>query len=239
MDPETDEHLMRIHVATLFNCDADGRIVSLGRPWSRPGGAPRFFMGRWHHGNVCLFRHDVPDDLTRRLEVLCRSEPSATDLMSGPRVASAIRAALHRHGPITREYRGPAYLIPEGTQATNDAVLITEEKGRMLEAGFPWMLPHLKAEVDIGPVTAAVVNGSAVSICYCARLSPLAAEAGVETLDAMRGRGYATSAVAAWATAVRRRGLLALYSASWENVASQRVAEKLGALCYGEDWEIE
>jgi RimJ/RimL family protein N-acetyltransferase len=118
-------------------------------------------------------------------------------------------------------------------------VLITKEKGSMLEAGFPWKLPHLTADADIGPVTAAVVNGSAVSICYCARLSPLGAEAGVETLDPMRGRGYATAAVAAWATAVRRQGLLALYSTTWENAASQRVAEKVGAVCYGEDWEIE
>src|SRR3989442_15469143 len=83
--------------------------------------------------------------------------------------------------------RGPAYLNPERTQEPTDAVLITKERGSVLEAGFPWMLPHLMADVDIGPVTAAVVNGSAVSICYCARLSPLGAEAGVETLDGMRG----------------------------------------------------
>jgi len=239
VSPQPDEQLMRIHIATLFNCDADGRIRSLGRPWSRFGGPPRFFMGRWHDGNVWLFRDDIPDDLTRKLEKLCRSEPSTKDLMRPPRVASAIRGALEGHGPITREYRGPAYLIPEGTQAPTDAMLINAEKCRMLEAGFPWMLPYLTADLDIGPVTAAVVNGSAASICYCARLSPLAAEAGVETLDAMRCRGYATAAVAAWASAVRRLGLLPLYSTSWENVASQRVAEKVGAVCYGEDWEIE
>jgi len=236
---ESGEQLMRIHLATLFKCDADGRILSLGRPWSRPGGPPRFFMGRRQDGNFWLFRHDIPDDLARKLEVLCRSEPSAKDLIRPPRVASAIRAALEGHGPITREYRGPAYLIPERKQAPTDAVLITKEKGRMLETGFSWIIPHLVAGVDIGPITAAVVNGSAVSICYCARLSPLGAEAGVETLDSMRGRGHATAAVAAWATAVRLRGLLPLYSTSWENVASQRVAEKVGAVCYGEDWEIE
>jgi len=196
-------------------------------------------MGRTHDGNVWLFRHDIPDDLAHQLEVLCRSEPSAKDLMRPPHVASAIRAALQRHSPIIREYRGPAYLIPEGAQAPTDAVLMTKEMGRMLRAGFPWMLPHLMADIDIGPVTAAVVNGNAVSISYCARLSPLGAEAGVETLDAMRGRGYATAAVAVWATAVRRRGLLPLYSTSWENVASQRVAAKVGAVSYGEDWEIE
>ena len=212
MSAESDEQLMRIHIATLFNCDAYGRIRSLGRAWSRPGGAPRFFMGRRRDGNVWLFRDDLPDEQTRELEVLCRSEPSTKDLRRPPRFAP----------------EAPPY-----------AVLITKEEGRMLEAGFPWMLPHLRADVDIGPVTAAVVNGSAVSICYCARLSPLAAEAGLETLDAMQRRGYATAAVSAWATAVRRRGLLPLYSTSWENLASQRVAEKVGALCYGEDWEIE
>ena len=239
MDHETDEQLMRIHVATLFNCDSDSRILSLRRPWSRPGGPPRFFMGRTHGNNVWLFRHDIPDDLTHELEVLCLSEPSANRLMRPPGIATEIRAALQTRGPITREYRGPAYLIPEGTEAPTDAVLITKGNSRMLEAGFPWMLPHITADVDIGPVTAAVFNGSAASICYCARLSPLGAEAGVETLEAVRGRGYATAAVAAWATATRRRELLPLYSTSWENVASQRVAEKVGAVCYGEDWEIE
>jgi len=196
-------------------------------------------MGRRRDGNVWLFRDDLLDEQTRELEVLCRSEPSTKDLRRPPRFAPEIRAALQGLGPITREYRGPAYLIPEGTEAPPYAVLITKEEGRMLEAGFSWMIPHLMAGVDIGPITAAVVNGSAVSVCYCARLSPLGAEAGVETLDSMRGRGHATAAVAAWATAVRRRGLLPLYSTSWENVASQRVAEKVGAMCYGEDWEIE
>src|SRR2546428_13888036 len=98
---------------------------------------------------------------------------------------------------------------------------------------------HRTADVDIGPVTAAVVNGGAVSICYGARLSSSGAEAGVETLDSMRGRGHATAAVAAWATAVRRRGLLPLYSTSWENVASQRGAEKVGAGCFGGGWGSE
>lgn len=239
MHLETDEQLMRIHVATLFNCDADGRIRSLSRPWDRPGGPPRFFMGRTQKGNVWLFRHDLPDDLAAELEALCQSEPRARHLIRPPRIGTAIRGVLHARGPITREYRGPAYLIPEGTQAPSGAVLITKGNGHLLEAGFPWMVPHITSDVDIGPVTAAVMNGSAVSVSYCARLSPVAAEAGVETLEAVRGRGYATAAVAAWASAVRRWGLLPLYSTSWENVASQRVAEKLGALCYGEDWEIE
>src|SRR5437773_9049050 len=158
---------MRIHTATLFNCDADGRIVSLRRPWSRSGNPPRFFMGRRPDGNVWLFRDDIPDDLAVKLDELCQSEPLVKDLMLPPSVASAIRAALERRVHVTREYRGPAYLIPEGTRAPSDVVLITKEKRRVLEAGSPEMHPPLAADVDIGPVTAAVAHGSAVSICYC------------------------------------------------------------------------
>jgi RimJ/RimL family protein N-acetyltransferase len=55
----------------------------------------------------------------------------------------------------------------------------------------------------------------------------------------MQGRGYATAAVAGWAVAIRERELLPLYSTSWDNIASQRVARKLGMVLYGEDWSIE
>ena len=239
MNLETAVQLMTIHVATLFGCDTDGRLLFIREPWSRPRAPPRFFMGRTPKGNVWHFRHDFPDELTRELEVLCRSEPLANHLMRPPGIATAIRAALRAHGPVTREERGPAYLITESVKTPTDAVVITKGNRHLLEIGFPWMLRHILPDIDIGPVTAAVKNGSAVSICFCARLSRLAAEAGVETLEAMRGRGYATAAVAAWAAAVRERGLLPLYSTSWENVASQRVARKLGIVCYGEDWWIE
>ena len=58
-------------------------------------------------------------------------------------------------------------------------------------------------------------------------------------LDLPTGRGFASAAVAAWAAALRERGRLPLYSTSWENLASQGVARKLGMVAYGEDWEIE
>ena len=196
-------------------------------------------MGRTRTGNVWHVRHDIPDGLTREIGVLCRSEPLAKRLMRPPRIAAAIRASIQTGGPLTREYRGPAYLIPEGAQTHTGALLITTGNSHLLEIGFPWIVSHIMADVDIGPVTATVVNGRAVSICYCARLSPLAAEAGVETVEGMRGKGYATAAVEAWAAATRERGLLPLYSTSWENVASRRLAQKLEMVCYGEDWEIE
>jgi predicted GNAT family acetyltransferase len=60
----------------------------------------------------------------------------------------------------------------------------------------------------------------------------------VETLEGYRGRGHAPAAVAAWARAVRATGRIPLYSTSWDNLASQAVARKLGLIPYGADFSL-
>ncbi|MGH2617528.1 MAG: GNAT family N-acetyltransferase, partial [Thermomicrobiales bacterium] len=42
-----------------------------------------------------------------------------------------------------------------------------------------------------------------------------------------------------WAQAVRQEGRIPLYSTSWENLASQAVARKLGLVLYGVDLDID
>ena len=70
------------------------------------------------------------------------------------------------------------------------------------------------------------------------RITAAAHEAGVETLPALRRRGHAVNEVAAWADAVRRTGAAPLYSTSWDNVASQNVAAKLGLSLFGVDFHV-
>jgi predicted GNAT family acetyltransferase len=67
---------------------------------------------------------------------------------------------------------------------------------------------------------------------------PKVAEAGVYTEDIYRGHGYATNAARGWATAVRATGRQPLYSTSWTNLASQVIAQKLGGVLYGADYNI-
>ncbi len=228
--------LMARHIDTLYCRDADGWLRSINELGYPP--APRFFMGRTRTGNTWRFRHDLPADVCAKLDRLCREEPPAADLATPPQNYAAIKAALHDHAPLGREYRGPAYWVAEDTPPATPVAQITGENAELVQAGFPWLL-ELLTSPDAGPVVAAIEGGRAVAVCFCSRLPIVATEAGVETLPAFRGRGYATAAVAGWAAAVRRLGYLPLYSTSWTNLASQRIAHKLRMVFYGEDWSLE
>jgi RimJ/RimL family protein N-acetyltransferase len=230
--------LLELHIQTLFRLDANGRMRSvneIGDP-----SAPLFYMGRTLEGNSWRFRHDLPAAMVDELEQLCQAEPVATDLAVPPQNYAAIRAVIDKYMPHQqrREYRGPAYWIPEVRQMANNAVLIAASNSELLRTTFPWMIPLL-SHPDVGPVAAAVEQGKAVSLCFCSRRPAQATEAGVETLPEFRGKGHATAAVAAWAAEVSRRGCITLYGTSWDNLASQAIARKLGMVMYGEDWSIQ
>jgi predicted GNAT family acetyltransferase len=83
-----------------------------------------------------------------------------------------------------------------------------------------------------------IEDGYPVSICFCARRSDVAAEAGLETAKAYRGRGYARRVTTAWALAVRDTGRIPLYSTDWTNGASLAVARSLGLNEYGSRWGL-
>jgi predicted GNAT family acetyltransferase len=89
------------------------------------------------------------------------------------------------------------------------------------------------------PVFALVEAGAAVSICCSARSTERAAEAGIETLEQSRGRGYAAEVASMWADEIRDSGRIPLFSTSWRNRASLRVAGKLCLVQYGVDAHIE
>ena len=225
--------LLEIQVSTLFRCDAFGRLMSLNEPASPV--APRFFLGRTYGGNLLRLRHDLPRDLVKEIEKLVEREPLPYALKDPPREQFAIVHALRRHNAVIDVHRGPAYAFLRPIPGVAGVVLLGPTRAPHLHPALATLATELASRQ---PCFAAVEDGVAVSACYSARIGAQAAEAGVETAEAYRGRGLATRVVAAWAAAVREQGLLPLYSTSWDNLASQAVARHLGLEPYAENWHI-
>jgi RimJ/RimL family protein N-acetyltransferase len=83
-----------------------------------------------------------------------------------------------------------------------------------------------------------VQDGRAISICRSVRIGQQAHEAGIETLPQFRGQGHAPIVASAWAAAVHELSRIPLYSASWQNKASQAVAHKLNMHQYAATFHI-
>jgi hypothetical protein len=78
------------------------------------------------------------------------------------------------------------------------------------------------------PVFGVVVAGQLASIAHSSRRTESACELGIDTAPEARGRGYALAATLRWAEAVTAEGLVPLYSARADNVASLALAQSAG-----------
>ena len=218
-----------LHLKTCFIFNDAGRIVSTREP--QPSRGPLFMLVRSSDSCVWAVREDVSNDVATELERLAQEEPPIVDLRDAPVHAERYLAVLQK--PTIRVSDGPAFTFPESIAQHGDVVVIDDE--RLLEQNFRGWVP---GEIDAGcaPVLAIVEDGHPVSICFCARRSEVAAEAGVETAQRYRGKGYASRVTAAWAITIRNSGRIPLYSTSWTNHASLIVARKLNLVPYASSW---
>ena len=187
-------------------------------------------------------RVDIPRDVSDQLEAVARKEAPLVDLRDPPQHADRYRSILAnalRPGVANvdamRESEGPAFSFPDEVIEPDGVGLVNDE--RLLEHNFRGWIP---GEIAAGrsPVTAIIRDGHPVSICFSARSSDVAAEAGVETAEAFRGRGFGSRVTAGWAFAVRASGRVPLYSTSWTNLASLSVARRLGLVAYASSWSL-
>ncbi|MCZ6889643.1 MAG: GNAT family N-acetyltransferase [Gammaproteobacteria bacterium] len=225
--------LMNIHLAALFTHDARARIVRVNE--SGGSSAPRFAFGMTTQGNVWRFRHDLADDLVGKLEALCQAEPTITDLGQPPRHRDAYIRILSTSSPVEAVSAGPAFYLPNESSLSATTTVVTDANIDVLRGGLEAWVPDVAYRQ---PFHAVVRDRRAISVCCSVRITPDAHEAGVETLENFRGRGYATTVVTGWVGAVRRMGCVPMYSTSWENTASQAVARKSRLVQYGTDFHI-
>lgn len=221
-----------LHLQTLFIFNDADRILSTRQPDPTPG--PLFSLVRGPTGCAWAVHVDVPQPIAAELERLAAEEPPIDDLRAEP---------IHAHRYVTllggeetlNLFAGPAFSFPDHIPQPNNVQIIEDE--RLLTRHFRGWRPGELAE-GRSPMLAVFVDGEPVSICFCARRSDVAAEAGLETASPFRGRGYAAHVTAAWALSVRATGRIPLYSTAWDNHASRAVARKLGLHAYAANWSL-
>ena len=215
------------HLRTLFLFDSAGRIRGTREPDPEPG--PKFALIRGRSSCVWAVRADVPREVAEELDALAGEEPPVASFRDVP-----VHAERYRTLAGGKVSSGPAFAFPELIEESDTTVLVNALP--LLERHFSgWTAAEIPGRA---PVVAVVEDGHAVSVCFCARRSDTAAEAGLETAAAFRGRGLGTQVAAAWALAVRASGRVPLYSTSWENAASLAVARKLGLAAYACGWSL-
>ena len=146
----------------------------------------------------------------------------------------------HRLGALISEYKGKRVRFYEGVYHTltkpaavfeDSAVrhLSIRDAGLLaaygLHGGDFGSLPRLLLD---GVVAGAVVDGQVVGTAHTSAVTDRYADIGVETQEAWRGRGFATAAASIVAMRVQEQGRIPVWSCGEDNLASLRVAEKLG-----------
>lgn len=229
-----------LYIKTNFVLDDNGRIVSTREPGAKRG--PLLTIVKSLKACAWAVRADIPPALVTEIERLAQAEQPAVNFEQGPAkshrfIALLIRRIAPGEASVrkTMESDGPAFEFPKALVQSPDIFVVEDEQ--LLNRNFSGWIP---GEIEAGraPVMAIVEDGYPVSVCFCARRSDTAAEAGVETAEAYRGRGYAPLVTAAWALAVRKSGRIPLYSTSWSNKASLAVARKLKLVTYACSWAL-
>lgn len=220
-----------MHLRSLYLHDERRRLISETVQQGRV--APRFVLVRTGDGVQWRVRQDVPDDVAERLAAIVLEEPVMTDPDRPPVRAVAYGDVL---GTVDRTGGGPFYTFPRAIGPDASVVEITEATADLVP-------PELGGRDGIAhgtelPCFGVIVGGRAVSVCRTARLVEDAAQAGVNTMEDYRGRGYAKRAVLVWGRAIRKMRREPIYSTSYENFASRRVAKGAGLTLMGVDYNV-
>jgi hypothetical protein len=218
----------QLQLETLFVLDNEGHIRCTREPHPQDG--PAFFLVRDMRACAWAVNASVPLELAKQVEALARDEPPADELIQPPRHADGYVALLGE-----RVDAGPVFTFSNTLEKRDTVVVITA----ITELNYHFRGWTADEIPDRSPIVGIVEDGHVVSVCFCARRSEFAAEAGVETAVGFRGRGFAPRVTAEWARVIQDSGRLPIYSTSWNNRGSLAVAQKLGLSACAADWSVD
>jgi ribosomal protein S18 acetylase RimI-like enzyme len=177
-------------------------------------------------------RADLPQALIDQLRpLLVQERPTAAEPAPPDHHADYLKLL----DPVTRRHEGPALAALKIRKPGPGAVPLDTANADVLEPLMPDWLPDVPHR---SPFFAVLVNGAAVAVCASVRITGAAHQAGVEVHPSFRRQGHGRKVVAAWAAAVEALGARALYSTTWDNVASRRLAESLGFTPFASDYVL-
>ncbi len=222
---QADSDRLVEQVDALAGVDADGRRFN--------GSGLDLYVFRTPAWAICRCHARLAGDVVAELEAVARAprgRPRDWQLEYG-RYLSILGSV----GRVTAMRAGPLYRVPAPPPEMAPATRITPANADLLRGGLDEWLPDVASGL---PMCAAIVDGRAVSLCASAHAARGAHAAGVETLPAWRGRGLASQAVAAWAQAVLDEGGTPFYATTFDNLASQGVARRLGMQLVGSEFSL-
>jgi len=149
--------------------------------------------------------------------------------------ASALGERIEREMGVRVRYYGDVYhiLSKPVLDFHNEAVrqltladlkLLESAPAELRGGGFG----SLRGLLSDGIVACAIASGRIVAIAHTSARTERHADIGVFTLERWRGRGFASAAASLVAKRVQEAGQIPVWSAGEDNVASLRVAQKLG-----------
>jgi len=198
------------------------------------GAAPYLYVLRTVDAVLCRRHADVADDVANAFEGLCkrrRGRPGQWAREYGDYVGLLASAA-----PIGAIRAGPLYRVAHPVSPGEACVAIDESNADLLRGG----LDEWSADVKHSqPMMAVVAGRRAIAVCASVRASETVHCAGVETLPDYRRTGLGAQVVGAWAGAVQARGATPFYGTTFDNLASQGVARRLGLDLVGSEFWIE
>ncbi|WP_055666656.1 GNAT family N-acetyltransferase [Desnuesiella massiliensis] len=226
--------LMRMHIESLFTLNDDLRLLNINEPWDTTKPAPRFVMGRTIKGEtIYYFRHDVSENIISKVSELCLKEPIAQNANERPKYFEQYLECFQSRS-YTEEI---CFYVPDSGEKIRDCILLDSKNvSTFTSDGFEWLKEEFLFSL---PCAAFVHAGQAVSICRSVRISHKAHEAGIETMEAFWGNGYAYDVLFKWAQEVRQLGCEPLYSTLSDNFRSLRIAQKANLFCFGVGFKIE
>jgi len=195
-----------------------GELIRI--PGPNPDTIARLFVVQ-HDGNYAAYpRHDLAAHIRRKLHTL---PPKTAFYQQG-----AVQAILEEDSRCDDIFVGKSCVFATTMTPDDyaDVIRLDESHQRLIDE-----YDH-RLVLSRGTVYAVIQHSHIVSTCESSRENETAGEAWVRTLPEYRRLGYARQTTAAWAHNLQQEGKIPFYSHRWDNLASQAVAQSLGAIQY-------